>query len=186
MAKQIIEDSFPTSAQIKQRISEIQDLINQLEKSLREQTKKFEQTKKSVEQQRIDRILKGEDVTLADQQVLNNLSSTIDDLEAKKAVYQQALQALDLKLAEAEAREIEEQKKFLLGEVKRLIESNRDKILELDDVIRQINDLRLSSCSIGSDLSNLEVYHNAKTEVEKAMRELKIFFYLEERGYFRL
>lgn len=183
MAKQ--NDSFPTSAQIKKRVGEVQDLINELEKSLSEQTKKFEETKKSVEQQRVDRIMRGEDITLADRQVLNNLSSTIDDLEAKKAVYQQALQALDLKLAEAEAREIEDKKKSLLQEAARLVESNRDKILELDEVIGRINELRLSSCS-SSDLSNFEFYHSAKTEVEKAMRELKIFFGLEERGYFRL
>ena len=184
MAKQ--NDSFPTSAQIKQRIGEVQDLINQLEKSLSEQTLKFEESKKSIEQQRVDKILKGEDVTFGDRQVLNNLSSTIDELEAKKAVYQQALQALDLKLAEAEVREIEENKRALLEKVGRLIESNRDKILELDEVIGRINELHLSAAYSSSDLSNLEVYHSAKTEVEKAMRELKIFFGLEERGYFRL
>ncbi|HMN25271.1 MAG TPA: hypothetical protein PKE38_12260 [Ignavibacteriaceae bacterium] len=186
MAKQIIEDSFPTSAHIKQRIVEVQDLLNQLEKSLSEQSLKFEEAKKSIEQQRVDKILKGEDVTFADRQVLNNLSLTIAELETKVNTYKQALQVLDLKLAEAEALEIEKKKRFLLSEAERLIKANTNKFLELEDVVKQINDLRLSSCSISSDFSNLEVYHNAKTEVEKAMRALKIFFGLEDRGYFIL
>lgn len=180
-----------TSHNISLKINEIQESVLSIESTLAEKSAEFEKLQKQSRELKVRQLLDevGANELNQTESALKKVSSIVVELNEKLETYKQALSVLQQRYNESLQSERIGKSEELIKKAEALVKDKSRLIVELQSAVNQINCLKTSSCSVlgpgDNDLhrGKWEMFLTHQRRAEIAIRELRMFFELEERNY---